>query len=307
MTDAMNVFDRRIKRRHRDRAAPRLTDHDFLHREVAERLLDRLDDIRRAFPLALDLGAHGGHVARLLAGRHGVETLIQSDLSERMARRLGGFAVVADEEALPFAEKRFDLIFSNLALHWVNDLPGALLQIRRCLKPDGLFLGALLGGRTLGELREALLAAEIEIAGGAGPRVSPFADVGDLGGLMQRAGFALPVVDSDTITVEYSDALALMRDLRGMGESNAVADRPRGFRRREIPARAAVLYEEMFGSEGGRVPATFQIIYLTGWAPDAKTQQQPLRPGSAAARLADALGSEEKPAGDKTPVKKSSD
>lgn len=199
---------------------------------------------------------------------------------------------------MPFAENSFDLIASTLSLHWVNDLPGALVQIRRALKPDGLFLAAMLGGDTLIELRRAFLDAEAETTGGTSPRTSPVADVADAGSLLQRAGFALPVVDTDTLTVTYEDMFALMRDLRGMGEANAVAARSRTFLRRDTLFAAAARYHELYADEDGRIPATFQIIWMTGWAPH-ETQQQPLRPGSGAARLADALETEEVKTGDK--------
>lgn len=294
------LFDREAFRRNRARTAAGLDGHDFLFREAAERLADRLDDLRRRFPLALDLGSHGGILARTLKGRGGIETLIVSDPALALARRAGPLAVVADEELLPFSGGRFDLVMSALALHWTNDLPGALIQIRHALKPDGLLLASLFGRETLRELRRALLEAEAEESGGASPRVSPFVDVPDAGALLQRAGFALPVVDSDLVTVTYPNALALMRDLRAMGESNALRDRTRRMTRRGVLLRAAAIYERLFADAAGRIPATFQIVTLTAWAPHG-SQQKPLRPGSAAARLADALGSAEKPAGDKTP------
>jgi len=316
MEERIEVFDRRAVRRHRERAAETLARHDFLLREVAERLAERLDDVTRGFPLALDLGCHDGCLGRALAGRRGrggrggrgsrsgrggIETLVQADLSPAMARKAAGGAgrptLAADEEALPFAAAAFDAVFSLLSLHWVNDLPGALVQVRRALKPDGLFLAAMLGGETLKELRGALVAAEAEVEGGAGPRVSPFADVRDLGALLQRAGFALPVADVDDIPVSYPNALELMADLRGMGEANAVVGRRRGFSRRATLLRAAELYTERHADPDGRLPATFQVIYLTGWAPH-ESQPQPLRPGSAKARLSDALRSEERPAGE---------
>ena len=307
MSDLPLVFNRRAVRRNRDRAAKRFAEHDFLFREVAERLLDRLDDVKRAFPLALDLGCRTGLIGRLLRPRGRIETLVQCDLSEAMANAASessrqvfkdrAATAVADEEALPFAPATFDLVLSALALHWTNDLPGALVQIRSSLKPDGLFLGALFGGDTLKELRRALTEAELEIAGGAGPRVSPFADVRDLGALLQRAGFALPVVDADIIPVSYADPLRLMRDLRGMGEGNAVAGRRSGFSRRGLFASANERYVRAVMPVGmhphdagadGRVSATFQIVYLTAWAPHPD-QQKPLRPGSAKASLAEAL------------------
>ncbi|BBK39549.1 SAM-dependent methyltransferase [Allostella sp. ATCC 35155] len=284
-----SVFDRTAVRRHRDRAADHFDRHDFLFAEIAARLADRLGDLRRMFDRILDLGARGGVMARALAGRGGNPFIVHADLSERQVRGLPR-AVVADIEALPFAGG-FDLALSCLDLHWVNDLPGALVQVRRALRPDGLFLGAFLGGDTLTELREAWLAAEIEIEGGAGPRVSPFADGRDAGALLQRAGFALPVVDTDRITVTYGDPIRLMHDLRGMGETNAVVLRRRGGTRRGTLLRAAELYAERFADGEGRIRATFEVITMTGWAPHA-VQQRPLKPGSAAMRLADALAAD---------------
>lgn len=281
-------FDRSAVRRHRDRAARVGGDSEFLFAEVAERLADRLADIKRSFPVALELGSRGGHLHRCLEGRGGIATLLQSDLSPAMHRDGAGYRVVADEEFLPFAEGTFDLVMSNLALHWVNDLPGTLIQINRCLKPDGLLLATLFGGDTLAELRQALLEAEADLEGGVSPRVSPFVDVRDAGGLLQRAGFALPVADSETITVTYDDPMKLMRDLRAMGESNALTDRRRTFSRPATLARAAAAYHQRHADADGRVPATFQIVTLTGWAP-AAGQPKPLRPGSARTRLADAL------------------
>jgi len=297
------VFDRRTVRRHRDRAAAHSNGgSDFLHREVAERLIERLDEVRRDFANVLELGCHRGALTGLLAGRAGIETLIAADLSPACAafsnpERQGAYGVAADEEALPFVPGAFDLVVSNLALHWVNDVPGALIQIRRALKPDGLLLAAFLGGATLAELREALMAAELEIEGGASPRVSPFADVRDAGTLLQRAGFALPVVDRDRITVSYANALDLMGDLRAMAETNAVAARSTRFTRRQTLLRAAALYEERFADTDGRISAGFEVIYLTAWAP-AAAQPRPLAPGSATGRLADALGTKEIAAGD---------
>jgi NADH dehydrogenase [ubiquinone] 1 alpha subcomplex assembly factor 5 len=298
MADSMLVFDRRVVRAHRDRAAARLADHDFLFREAADRLADRLLDFKRSFPTALDLGCHSGILGQTLRGRGGIETLVQTDLSPAMVSRAKGLRLAADEEALPFAAGSFDLVMSVLSLHWVNDLPGALLQIGRCLKPDGLFLACLLGGGTLVELRDAFLHAEAEIEHGASPRVSPFTDLRDAGGLLQRAGFALPVADAERINVTYPDALALMRDLRGMGEGNALRDRRDRFSRRGTLARAAAFYAERHAEPSGRVKASFQMLTLTGWRPHA-SQQQPLKPGSAEARLATALDTAEQSAGEK--------
>jgi len=296
--EGARVFDRSRVRRNRARAATTLDGADFLLHEIAERLADRLDDIQRRFPLALDLGCHRGEFGRALAGRGGAERLIQLDLAPEMAKRAGRLAVAADEELLPFAEASLDAVFSCLSLHWVNDLPGALVQIRRALKPDGLFLAALLGGDTLTELRQAWLEAESEIEGGVSPRVSPFADLRDAAGLLQRAGFALPVADADRLTVTYPNALALMRELKAMGEANALIERRRTPTRRDTLAAAAAIYQSRFAEAGDRVRATFQVIYLIGWAPSAD-QPKALRPGSAAERLATALGTTEKSVGEK--------
>jgi len=296
--DPLLVFDRGVLRLRRERAARRWGDQAFLKREIASRLVERLADVRRTFPLALDLGCHGDEVAGALAGSKTVEHLIRADFGFGFARRAKGPAVVADEEALPFAPGRFDLVLSAMDLHWVNDLPGALIQIGRILKPDGLFLAAMLGGGTLWQLRQALGAAESEIEGGLSPRVSPFADLRDAAGLLQRAGFALPVADSETIDVEYADSLSLMRDLGAMGEGNLVAERRRGLARRATMVRAAEIYAERFTQPSGRIAASFEILFLHGWAPHA-SQPKPLKPGTAAQRLADALGGVEQSAGEK--------
>ena len=296
----MDLFDRRLLRRRRDRAAAELAAHDFLFREAGERLADRLLDVRRTFPLALDLCCRTGLLAGILGGRGGIERLVGCDSSLAMARRARASerAVVGEEEFLPFAPGSFDLVVSLLNLHWVGDLPGALLQIRQALKPDGLFLGVLCGLGTLAELRDCLLEAESEIHGGAGPRVSPFADLRDGAGLLLRAGFALPVADTEALTVTYPDALALMRELRGMGETNALKARPTQFPGRELFARAAALYAGRHRTPDGRIPARFQLIFLTGWAPH-ESQQKALRPGSARHRLAGALDTVEHSAGDR--------
>lgn len=295
----LRVFDRRLLRMHRDRAASTVHGHDFLFREVAERLTERLDDVKRRFPLALDLGCHAGHVKRALQQRRNVGALVQCDLSPGMAALagIGAPAVAADEEALPFADSSFDLVVSSLALHWVNDLPGTLAQVRRCLKPDGLFLAAFFGGETLRELRDAFMQAELAEQGGASAHVAPFADIRDAGGLLPRAGFALPVADTETIVVTYRDAFGLMADLRGMGETNVGMLRA-AFTPRATLARMAQTYAERYGDADTRIPANFQVIYLTAWAPD-DSQPKALRPGAAKSRLADALDTKERPAGDK--------
>jgi NADH dehydrogenase [ubiquinone] 1 alpha subcomplex assembly factor 5 len=298
MTDPVHIFDRNLLRRRRDRAAANIGAFDFLLQDVAERLCDRLDLIKKNFPLMLDLGGGHGTLAKRLKGRAGTETVISSDLSYQMAAQSPVPAVVADEELLPFKTGSLDAVVSNLSLHWVNDLPGALVQIRHALKPDGLFLSAVLGGESLKELRESLMNAELSVTGGVSPRVSPFIDLRDMGALLQRGGFALPVVDGDIITVDYSSPLKLMQDLRGMGAANATFSRLMKPTRRSVIMEAARLYHEKFADKNGRVPATFQIIYAIGWSPH-ESQQKPLKPGSAQARLADALKTEEKSAGDK--------
>jgi NADH dehydrogenase [ubiquinone] 1 alpha subcomplex assembly factor 5 len=258
-------FNRHLLRLRRDRAASRFSEFDFLFVEAAERLMERLAIVKRGFPLVLDLGCHDGILSRELRGRSGVEMVFSADLSLRMAERAGGMVFVADEEALPVRHASLDLVASCLSLHWVNDLPGALAQIRRVLRPEGLFLASLLGGRTLYELRQVFLEAEAEILNGAGPRVAPFADVRDLGGLLQRAGFIEPVVDSETITVSYADPLRLIADLRGMGESAVLNARRPGLARRDVLFKALSLYRERFSGKDGRIPASFEILTLTGW------------------------------------------
>jgi SAM-dependent methyltransferase len=255
----------------------------------------------RSFAVAVDLGARDGAFAEALmasSAREKIDLLVETDLSGAMLARRPGARVLADEERLPFAAESLDLVVSSLALHWVNDLPGALIQIRRALKPDGLFIGAILGGASLTELRQSLTAAEAELAGGAGPRVSPFADAADAAHLLQRAGLALPVADIDRFEVAYSHPLELMRDLRAMGEANALIERPRRPLSRRLLARACEIYRQRFSRSDGKILATFEIIVMTGWSPHP-SQQQPLKPGSAKMRLADALGVKERSAGEK--------
>ena len=286
------IFDRDLLRRRLDRAAPGYARADFLKRRAAGDIVMRLEAIMRDFPRAVDLGARNGAFAQALADSDAaprVGLLVEADLSGPMLAGRGGMRIQADEERLPFAAASLDLIVSSLSLHWANDVIGALVQARLALKPDGLFIGALFGGATLTELRQALTAAELELTGGAGPRVSPFADPSDAAGLLQRAGFALPVADVDRVTVRYDHPLKLMADLRQMGETSVLAERhPRPLTRRVL-ARAFEIYARDFAGPDGRLPATFEILTLTGWSP-SETQQKPLRPGSAKVRLADALG-----------------
>ena len=291
--DGAAVFDRRAVRIHRDRAAPGFeAGGDFLVREVGERLAGRLDDVKRRFARVLDLGCHSGQLGLLLRRQTAPDLLVEADLSQSMvARTAGPSRLVADEEWLPIRSDSLDLVVSALSLHWVNDLPGALVQIRQALTPDGLLLAAMLGGDTLFELREAFVRAEAGHEGGVRPHVSPFPDVEALGALLQRTGFALPVVDSDRITVTYESTTALMHDLRAMGEANATQARARHFARRETLRALEDCYQETFGHADGRIPATFQVLYLTGWRPH-DSQQQPARRGSGTVRLTEALGSD---------------
>jgi len=284
------IFDRSMLRVRRRRAAL-LKPATFLLDRVAADLADRLAAVERRFDLALDLGTPSEAVRAVLDHVASVGTIVAAASPEACATRTAPF-VAADEEALPFRDGALDLVVSALTLQFVNDLPGTLVQIRRALKPDGLFLAALVGGDTLTELRQSFAAAESETTGGISPRVAPFADVRDLGGLLQRAGFALPVTDRDLLTVRYDSAFALMHDLRRMGATNVLIDRRRRPLRRATLVRMAEIYGERFADPDGRVRATFEIVWLSGWAPHA-SQQQPLKPGSAAVRLADALGSRE--------------
>jgi SAM-dependent methyltransferase len=270
------------------RAAPANPSADFLLRRAAEELADRLSLVRREFAIAADVGSPGPHAAEVLATRSGGALTLRLAPSPLVVGRGAYSSAVCDLERLPLAAERCDLIVSLMALHHVNDLPGALIQIRRALKADGLFFGALAGGDTLTELRHSLTIAESEILGGAAPRVAPFADVRALGGLMQRAGFALPVVDADSVVARYDDLYALMRDLRAFGATNALTLRSRKPLRRDVLMRAGAVYAERFADVDGRLRATFDTIWLTGWAPH-ESQPKPLKPGSAAIRLADAL------------------
>lgn len=289
MASPSHIFDRALLARRRARAASEAGAHDFLLRQVSEDIADRLSLVRRTFSVGLNLGAHTGMLSRRLRELGSVGMLIDADTRAEMLARCDGPRLGADEELVPFGPGTLDLVVSGLSLQLVNDLPGVLLQVRQALKGDGLFLAALLGAGSLVELREAFLVAETEIYGGATPRVAPFADVRALGGLLQRAGFALPVADVDMLRVTYPHPLALMSELKGMGASNVLAERSRRPMTRRLLARAAEVYLERFAMPDGRVPATFEIVTLTGWAPDP-SQPKPLRPGSATSRLADALG-----------------
>lgn len=301
--DAMNVFDRRLVRARRDRAARSFADAAFLKERAVADVLDRLEAVNRSFARALDIGSHGGWFGRALAARPDLAArigwLAETDLSPRMLERRAGAGVACDEEALPFAPGAFNLIVTAVSAHWVNDLPGLFAQARASLAPDGLFICTLIGGRTLADLRAALIEAEMAARDGAAARISPFADAQDLGALLQRAGFALPVTDADAVKVRYRDPVRLLRDLRAMGETSALADRPRRPLTRGVLMDALARFADRTRDADGKIAATFELVTATGWAPH-ESQQKPLRPGSAKARLADALGAVEQSTGERT-------
>jgi NADH dehydrogenase [ubiquinone] 1 alpha subcomplex assembly factor 5 len=285
------LFDRARVARNRDRAAPCYDDHAFLKERVSRDIADRVQDTPRSFERALDLGCHDGRLARILGETGRVGAVEASDLSPAMveiARAAGTPASVLDEETPDLAAGNFDLIVSALSLHWVNDLPGTLVRLRQGLKPDGLFLGALFGAGTLAELRECLMDAETDLTGGVSPRLSPLPGLKDMAGLMQRAGFALPVADRDTVVVRYRDPARLLSDLKGMGEQSALAPGMIRPLPRAVLDRALSLYRERHADPDGRVRASFEIVHVSGWAP-APGQPKPLKPGSAKASLADAV------------------
>lgn len=272
------IFDRKAIALHRERGRRLAGDYHYLGVDALESIGGRLTAIRRDFEHVLDVEGFFRNAPPFYCPREHAE--------------------LGESETLVAPAAPYDLIVSVLGLHAVNDLPGALVQIRRALKPDGIFIGAMFGGDTLTELRQSLAAAESEVLGGISPRVSPFADVRDLGGLLQRAGFALPVADVERTVIRFSDFAALVRELRLMGETNALAERSRKPMRRDMLAATLAHYAEHFADSDGKLRATFDIVYLTGWAPH-ESQQQPLRPGSAKTRLADALGTREQGSGEK--------
>jgi len=298
MSEDNELFDRGLLRRRRARFAGETAEHEFLLSHVAAEIADRLGAILRDFPLALDLGAYRGQLGRRVAKLPSVGTMIFAESVPELAALCPRPSVVCDEEFLPFRDECLSLVVSGLALHRVNDLPGTLLQIRRALRPDGLFMAAVLGSQSLQELRQALIEAEAELHGGASPRVAPFADVREYGGLLQRAGFALPVSDAELLTVTYASPRELMREIRALGGGNVMAARRKAPLPRGTFERAEEIYRTHHGTKVGKVKASFEIVYLMGWAPH-DSQQKPLAPGSAKRRLADALHTTEHSAGDK--------
>ncbi|XP_060204788.1 putative methyltransferase At1g22800, mitochondrial isoform X1 [Lycium barbarum] len=293
----LKIFDRHLKRMQRDRAAWLMKPKDSLVDTVAENLLDRLEDCKKTFPTALCMGGSLEAIRRLLRGRGGIEKLLMMDTSCDMVKlckdaeqqmlndNIETSYIIGDEEYLPVKENSVDLVISCLGLHWTNDLPGAMIQSRLALKPDGLFLAAILGGETLRELRIACTIAQMEREGGISPRLSPLAQVRDAGNLLTRAGFTLPGVDVDEYTVRYNSALELIEHLRAMGETSALLQRSKVLKKDTALATAAI-YESMFAAEDGTIPATFQIIYMTGWR-EHHSQQKAKKRGSATVSFQD--------------------
>jgi len=281
-----DIFNRALVKLRREKMAENFENHAFLNHEISRRLIDNLQNIKRDFKSVLNMNVHEEAIVAHLPDSF----IVNQDISFNMARRGKIGSIQGDEEFLPLKDQNLDLVLSCLNLHWVNDLPGALLQIFRCLKPDGLFLGAAFGGETLNELRSAMLKAELEIRGGSSPHISPFMDIRDAGALLQRAGFALPVVSTERVTVNYLNAYALMKELKGMGENNALIKGLKGLSSRHMMMKVVEYYHADFAGDNGRIPATFDILYLQGWSPHA-SQQQALKPGSAKMALKDALGS----------------
>jgi SAM-dependent methyltransferase len=298
----LGPFDRALVRKHKDRAAKRFEQARFLKDRTIEDICDRLEFINRHFATVLDVGSQDGYFKREVRKRpqliDKISYIAQSDFSTRQLGQATNSAFVCDEELLPISPDSLNLIVSALTLHWVNDLPGFLVQARMALKPDGLLLVSFLGGRTLQELRATIASVETQQGLQPSARVSPFADAQDGAQLLQRAGFALPVADSDVVTVRYDSVFGLFRDLKAMGETAAFLDRPAKPLNRTQIAAIADQYSQDFADPDGRIRATFEIITLTGWAPHT-SQQKPLRRGSAKMRLADALGVVEFPIDDK--------
>ena len=275
--NSIQIFDRTLLQLRRDRTIINNYNCNFLFEETAKRLLDRLNDIRHDFPIIADIGCHNGEIGTLLQNRNDIKRLYQMDISYEYARRAkiknNFLSIVGDEEFLPFADESLNLILSNLSMHWVNDLPGMLIQIYRALKHDGLFLGCMFGGETLKTLHEILISAEIEEENVLSPRVSPFIDIATAGQLLQRSYFSFPVVDIDNLIIDYPNAMDLMRDLSHMGESNLLVKRSKNFTKRKILTRACELYQKSYGDKNKRIKANFQVLYLTGWVQKNKIKK----------------------------------
>ncbi len=285
----IDIFDRKALQQHRDRAASNFREHDFLFRRINVQLSERLEIIKKQFNSALDLGCHTGQLGKVVSRRNKIQNIVYCDISCEMARSCPMPRLVADEEEMPFKDNSFDVVISSLSLHWVNNLPAALLEIARCLKPDGLFLAAMFGEKTLLELRRSLIASESANSKHVYSRVSPFTTMRDVGNLLLRANYALPVVDRDNINVAYPNARALMAELRGMGETNSMRERPRHFTKPSILNATQTHYQKEKGKLCNQILAEFEIIYLTAWKSHHK-QPQPLSRGSGKVPLIEALG-----------------
>jgi NADH dehydrogenase [ubiquinone] 1 alpha subcomplex assembly factor 5 len=280
------IFDTPLLRMRQNRKNISFKDHDFIYRWTCHQILDRLSVITRGFDNVTHFGARDDCLIKKFKASY------SCDLNAQHSPH-----VIGDEEALPLRFSSQDLIVSTLNLHRMNDVPGALIQIKRALKPDGLFMGAMFGGQTLLSFRESIMEAEMEYHGGVSPRIFPFADKQDCGALMQRAGFALPVIDSETLTVSYSNLTKMLHDLRGMSESNILLERNKKYVGRDFFNKVEEIYRDKTDSDSGYFDAKFEIIFLLGWAPH-DTQQKPLKPGSASGRLADFFGTHEIKTGD---------
>ena len=261
----INIFDRKLVRKHRENSANSFSEHDFIKNLSAGYITERLFEMGNRYNLALDFNCHTGILSRKLKEHNLVENIINCDLSAAMVKQSGGIGIVADEEFMPFAQHSFNLIASSMGLQWVNDLPGALIQIRKCLMPGGVFIASMPGIQTLKELRQCLMEAEIEITGGTAPHISPFADVKTLGQLLQRAGFTKPVADSEVVQATYLDMFAIFYDLKNMGERNALIKRSR-FIRQKVLECAAEKYKNLYPDDAGGIVATIEIITITGLA-----------------------------------------
>jgi NADH dehydrogenase [ubiquinone] 1 alpha subcomplex assembly factor 5 len=282
----MQIFDRLHLNHTHTRSRALYADHDIIIRAVWDQIIDRLHDIKRSFQNVLVLGPRGA------------DDMCQTLKIAKKIEQVTILQAISDAEILPYEPAHFDLILSAFDLHTINDLPGIMIQIRTLLKPDGVLLAAFPGGETLYELRQAMMMAELELTGGGSPRILPWMDKQQAGALLQRGKFALPVADSEKIIIEYGALQTLLHDLRGMGESNVLRARSKKPVPRSFFKRTEEIYRAAFGMENGRLPATFEILHMIGWAP-AASQQQPLKPGSATSRLADILGTNEMGAGER--------
>lgn len=282
------IFDLELGRLRKTRIADGFKAYRFLAERCAADIEQRLDAINKDFPTVVNLSSHQGVLNPKTHTNLGGNLYVEGDAVRAMLVEHLAPRCLVHEELVPFADGAVDLFVSVLSLHHINDLPGTLIQLRRALKPDGLLLAAMFGGETLSELRQCLAKAEIDVSGGMGPRVSPFVDVRDAGALLQRAGFALPVVDSDLVTVTYQSVNDLIQDLKGMGQTNILLERSKRPLTRSVLERTEEIYRQLFGNEEGKIQASFEILYLTGWSPH-DSQQKPMKPGTAKMRLADAL------------------